>query len=172
MNDDLNLRVRRWQDADAAGLDDDADGVCRGVFRAIERDQEVSPAFTSAALGAIAAAAAADARRARQMRRLVAIGGAALMAVGLYFAGGWLLWTISRVFLGALDLLVGVIVRVASGVHTGTDFWTLLANLGRATAAFVANPSVTVAILAMQGIAMAAIVALHRLLGSDRESLK
>jgi len=45
-------------------------------------------------------------------------------------------------------------------------------SLGRAAAAFVADPKVTVAIFAIQAIAIGALIALRRLLGSDRESFE
>jgi hypothetical protein len=48
----------------------------------------------------------------------------------------------------------------------------MLTSLGRAAAAFAANPTVTFTFLALQALAIAALVALHRLLGSDWESFK
>jgi hypothetical protein len=50
--------------------------------------------------------------------------------------------------------------------------WSLLTALGRATAAFVADPRVTIAMLVFQVVAVAALTALHRLLGPEREWLK
>jgi hypothetical protein len=70
-----------------------------------------------------------------------------------------------------LDALVAIVVSVASG-RDGSGLWTVLTSLGRAAAAFAANPTVTVAIFAMQAIAIGALVALQRLLGSDGESFK
>jgi hypothetical protein len=48
----------------------------------------------------------------------------------------------------------------------------VVSSLGRASAAFIADPTVTITMLAIQGIAIAALVALRRLLGSDREFLE
>ena len=58
-----------------------------------------------------------------------------------------------------------------AAAHTGADSWNVVSNLGRAAAAFAASPSVTMVILAMQGVAFVALVALQRLLRSDTESL-
>ena len=56
-------------------------------------------------------------------------------------------------------------------VSTGRDFniWSILNSLGRASAAFIGDPKVTIIMLTIQGIAIAGLVALRRLLGSDRE---
>jgi hypothetical protein len=59
------------------------------------------------------------------------------------------------------------VVWLASG--SGRDAWSVLTNIGRAAAAFASDPSVSMVILALQGIAIAALVALHRLLGSETE---
>jgi len=45
--------------------------------------------------------------------------------------------------------------------------WCLLGSLGHAASAFVADPKVTFVLLVLQGFAIAALVALQRLLGSD-----
>jgi hypothetical protein len=44
--------------------------------------------------------------------------------------------------------------------------------MGRTAAAVAADPTVTVMLFALQAIALAALVALQRLLGVDEESLK
>jgi hypothetical protein len=48
----------------------------------------------------------------------------------------------------------------------------VLASMGRAAGAFVSDPKVTIVLLALQGIAIAAFIVLQRLLGSDAEYLK
>jgi hypothetical protein len=93
-------------------------------------------------------------------------------AAGLYFGTGWAVSFLSSVFVGFLNLVIAVIVRGAGAVGTGSGLWTVLESLGRAAAAFVADPKVTVAIFAIQAIAIGALVALRRLLGSDRESFE
>jgi hypothetical protein len=54
----------------------------------------------------------------------------------------------------------------------GGDMWAVLGSLGRAAAAFVSDPKVTFMMIAVQGIAAAALFALQRLLGSDGETFK
>jgi hypothetical protein len=106
------------------------------------------------------------------MRRLVITGSVVAAVVGIYTGGAWILWALSSILVGGIELLVGTIVRVIGAVQGGADLWTLMSALGRAAGAFVTDPTVTVVIVVLQGIAMAALVALQRLLGSDRESLK
>ena len=57
-------------------------------------------------------------------------------------------------------------VKVATTASAGGDVWSIAASLGRATAAVLASPSSTTTILALQGIAVAALIA-QRLLRSD-----
>jgi hypothetical protein len=55
---------------------------------------------------------------------------------------------------------------------TPGGFWPVLASLGRAAAALAADPTVTFAMIAISGVAVAALLALQRLLGSDGESFQ
>jgi hypothetical protein len=48
----------------------------------------------------------------------------------------------------------------------------LLASLGRAAAAVAVDPKVTLALIAISAVAVAALLALQRLLGSDQESVQ
>jgi hypothetical protein len=73
---------------------------------------------------------------------------------------------------GAFDLLIGFVVRMAGAVQTGADLWSVLTGVGRAAAAFASDPTVTMMLFGLQGIAVAALFALQRLLGIDEESLK
>jgi hypothetical protein len=63
-------------------------------------------------------------------------------------------------------------VLFAGGTDVRRALWSVLTGLGRATATFVADPRVTFAMVVCQAVAVAALVALHRLLGSGREWLK
>jgi hypothetical protein len=123
-------------------------------------------------MGMIAAAAERDARRSRRTRAAVGpaliVGGAA----AVYFGAGLAVRFLSAVFLGFLNLVIAGIVGGAAGLHTGAGLWGLLASLGRAAAAFAADPTVTLVVFAIQGIAIAALVALRRLLGSSGERLE
>lgn len=172
MDEELIRRYQRWLDADEDGRDDEADAACRAVFASALPEPRVAGDFAARAAQAIADARVRDLASARRTRRVAVAGSLAAAAAGIYLGGPWALSMLSAMLVGALDLLVGATVRVASGMDAGGDAWSLVSGLGRAAAAFVANPTVTAAMLAMQGIAMAALVTLHRLLGPDRESLK
>jgi hypothetical protein len=100
------------------------------------------------------------------------VAGLAGVAAGIYLAGPWLLSAGSWMLVRLINMLVGATVQVATSMQTGVDLWSVMSGIGRAGAAFIASPGVTIAMLAMQAVAMAALIALQRLLGSDRESLK
>lgn len=172
MDDELTRRYRRWRDADERGRDDEADAACRALFAAALPEPRMSSDFASRTALAVAAARARDLTAARRTRRATIGGSLAATVAGLYAGGPWALSMLSAALVGTIDLLVGLTVQIATGMDAGGDLWSLLAGLGRAGAALVTNPAVTVAILAMQGIAMAALIALQRLLGPDRESFK
>jgi hypothetical protein len=172
MNDELDRNYRRWQRAEENGQDDDAESAFREVYSASMSDPGVSPTFTASTMAAVASRAARDARRAARMRAaalIVGIGGGALIT---YFSAGFVVSLLSAAFARGLDALVGLVVSVATSGRDGSGLWTVLTSLGRAAAAFAANPTVTVAIFAMQAVAIGALVALQRLLGSDGESFK
>jgi hypothetical protein len=159
----------RWRAADESGRDDDADWAFRTVFQTTVSDQPISPGFTIRTMAAVAAAAERDARRARRTRAAVISSTVVGGSVAAYFGAGWAISLISTVFLGALDLLIAAIVAGAAAVETGAGFWAVLASLGRAVSAFAADPRVTFAMIAIQGIAIAALLVLQRLLGSNGE---
>ena len=172
MNDQHDRDWRRWTDAEQAGHDDDADRLFANVFRAAARPDLPSSGFTAATLAAVAAAAEADALRARRLRT---IGGPLAIAAAIilvYTTAGLVMSAFSAVVVGALDLLVSVVVRTATAVSAGGGAWSIVTSLGRAFAGVLASPSVTTTILALQGIAVAALIALQRLLRSDRESFR
>jgi hypothetical protein len=93
-------------------------------------------------------------------------------ALGLYFGAGLIVSALSTAMVGLLDVLVTVVVRGANAADQGANVWGVLFGLGRAAAAFLTEPKVTVTLLAIQGIAAAALFALQRLLGADAESFK
>jgi hypothetical protein len=163
---------QRWRAAEESGRDDDADWAFKTVFQTVVPTAPIPAAFTTRTMEAIAAASGRDARRARHTRAAVVSGTVMGGAAALYFGTGWAISFLSTVFVGFLNLIIAVIVRGAGAVDTGAGFWTVMGSLGQAVAAFVADPKVTVAILVVQAIAIAALVALQRLLGSDRESFE
>lgn len=172
MDDELTREYERWRDADNAGLEDEADEACLAIFAATRHEPVVSRDFTARTLTAIAQSGAADASWTRRTRRAAAFVGVGAAATLVYVGGPWLLAAGSWMLVGVINLLVSATVQLATSMETGVDIWAVGAGIGRALAAFVSSPSVTIAMLAMQAIAMAALIALQRLLGSDRESLK
>jgi hypothetical protein len=172
MNDQQSRDWRRWVEAEQAGEDDTADAIFGGVFRASAGGDLPSAQFTAVTMAAVAEAAGRDARRARRIRAIgwpVAIVAAVLI---VYTTAGLMMSAFSAIVIGALNLLVSVVVKVATAVSAGGDVWSIAGSLGRAIAAVLASPSVTTTILALQGIAVAALIALQRLLRSDRESFR
>ena len=79
---------------------------------------------------------------------------------------------VSAAFLGLLNLLIAAVVRIAEAFHTGAGVWGVLSSLGRAASAVAADTNVTLAMIAISVLAIAALVALQRLLGSDEESFQ
>jgi hypothetical protein len=163
---------QRWRAADESGRDDDADVALRSLFQTVVPEPSVSAGFTARTMAAVADVAARDARRARRTRAAVVSSAVVGGLAAAYFGTGLAISIVSSMFLGLFDLLIAGTVRGASAVETGAGFWAVLASLGRAAAAFAADPKVTIAIVVVQGIAIAALVALQRLLGSDRESFE
>lgn len=172
MNDDLTSGYRRWLEADESGLDDEGDAALGSIFQGISRTEPPSLTFASRTMEAIAAEAERDARRAKLTRQSAAVAGAAGLAAGVYFGAGIALPAMASALLALFDFLVGAIVRTAAGIQAGSGLWSLLGSLGHAASAFVADPKVTFVLLVLQGFAIAALVALQRLLGSDGEPFK
>jgi hypothetical protein len=173
MNDDLEGTYRRWREAEVEGRDDDADAALMAVVDALgQPGLAPSSGFTPSVMAAVAAAAEHDARVARRARGTLLVGSTAGGILAIYF-GGWaaLSW-ISSAMVWTLDMLVGAIVRTAMAMRAGEGVWSVVTSLGRAAAAFASDPTVTLMVLMVQGVAIAALVVLHRLLGNDREWLK
>jgi len=169
MDDRLTRLYSRWRAADDADRDEDADEAFRALTEEVIPEQIASPQFTERTMIAIADATAAAARRVRWLRRVVVCAAVAVV-IGAGVAAPFAVSLISNVLVAALNGIVAVIVWVAAGPDL--NLWSVLSSLGRASAAFIANPTVTIAMLAIQGIAIAALVALRRLLEADREFLK
>lgn len=172
MNDDPNGRIRRWIALEDAGRDDDADAACSALFQAHVQAPAVRADFVRRTIAAVAEARVREQRRAERLRMGVLVGGSLAAVLGLFF--GWQLLTagMSSALVWGVDLLIGATVQMAGGIGTGVDVWGALAGAGRAAYAFAADPSVTVGLLVLQGIAVAALFALQRLLGSDGEAFK
>jgi hypothetical protein len=172
MADDLNRSLRRWQAAEAEGRDDEADAEFSAVFGASVPQVGVGVGFTARTLEAVAAAAAREARRSRRARRTALAAGVAGGAAAAYFGAGFAVTLASASVTRTFDFLIGLVVRMAGAAQTGADLWSVLTGIGRAATAVAADPTVTMMLFVLQGIAVAALLALQRLLGSDEESLK
>ena len=168
---DEQRQYQRWLDAELNDREDDADALFGTVFKGAIPPAPAYAAFTARTMAAVGEAAARDARRARTTRRVVIPAVSAAAVTLLYFSSGLVLSAFSAIVVNALDLLVGAVVYVATTTRSGGDAWSLAGSLGKATAALLTNPSVTTTILALQGMAVAALIALQRLLRSERESL-
>ena len=168
---DEQRQYQRWLDAELDDREDDADALFGTVFKGAVNSAPASAAFTARTMAAVGEAAAHDARRARITRRVVIPAASAAAVTLAYFCSGLVLSAFSAIVVNALDLLIGAVVYVATTMRSGGDAWSLAGNLGKATAALLTSPSVTTTILALQGMAVAALIALQRLLRSERESL-
>ncbi|MGE5813206.1 MAG: hypothetical protein ACM36C_01845 [Acidobacteriota bacterium] len=171
MDQELNRYARRWLDAEAANRDDEADAAFKRAFGAMP-ETGVSPQFTARTLQAVSAAVARDARRTRRARIIVVSAAAAATIAAVYFGSGLIISALSTAMVTGLDLIVSLVVRVAGAADSGASIWSVLFGLGRAFAAFLAEPKVTVTLLVLQGVAAAALFALQRLLGADAEPFK
>jgi hypothetical protein len=171
MDQDLDRYARRWLDAEAADRDDEADAAFRRAF-AVVPEVGATGQFATQTLQAVSLALARDAQRARRARYAVISTAVAGTVVALYFGAGLIVSALSTAMVTGLDLVVNVVVRVAGAAESGASIWSVVFGLGRAFAAFLAEPKVTVTLLLLQGVAAAALFALQRLLGADTESFK
>jgi hypothetical protein len=172
MDDNVNRSYRRWVAAEGAGRDDEADAEFRSLFTSVVPQPGMTADFTSRTMEAVAAAAAREARHARRVHAGLMIGGIVCGVLALYFGSGVVLGFSSGLVARTVDLLIGVVVRMAGAAQTGADMWSVLTSMGRTAAAVAADTKVTVMLFALQAIALVALFALQRLLGVDEESLK
>lgn len=167
MDEELDRLYSRWRVADKTDRDDEADAAFRALSKAVMHERAVPLQFTAETTAAIANAMAADARRASRARKALVWGGVAAGIIAAYFGAAPALSVVSTALVAALDATIQAIVWVSTGPDLNVR--AVLNSLGRASAAFIVDPRVTVIMLTIQGIAIAALVALRRLLGSDRE---
>jgi hypothetical protein len=169
IDDELVRGYRRWRAMEDAGREDEADAAFGPVYREASGDLPVSPGFAAETMSAVAATVERDAQRARRTRKVLVPVAAAAAAVLLYLGGGLIVSAMATSVMWAVNLVIGSIVGVATNAETGAGVWSVARSLGRAVASFISSPVVTLSIIAIQGIAMAALIALQRLLGSDGE---
>ena len=169
MGEPLNRDYGRWLDADRQGNDDEADAACRDVFQALP-GRTVPLRFSTDTMARLATVRAVDAARAKRARTALLWGSFIVGPVALYFVAGALMSGAAALLLGTLKLMVNATVQVAT--VSDWNLWSLVGSLGRALAAIMSDADVTIVIVAMHGIAFAALAALQRLLGPDTESFK
>lgn len=172
MDEELTGRYRRWMSAEAGGADDEADAACRELFEAARQSPAPSAGLVAATMTAIAEQTARDTARARRVRRLGGWAGLASGAAAVYFGGGLAVSAATRLVLGFFELMMGAAVRFATGSYAGAGLWDLFVSMGSAMTALVSDPTVTFVLFVLQALAITALVALQRLLGSEGESLK
>lgn len=172
MTADPDRIYRRWQAAEADGREDDADAEFAVLFSATLPAQGVGAGFTGRTMEAVAAAAAREAQRSRRLRRAAVLGGVTGSIAAGWFGAGLIATLVSATVRGTFDLLIGAVVRIAGAADTGGDVWSVLSGVGSAAASFAADPTVTMMLFVLQGLAVGALLALQRLLGTDEESLK
>ena len=170
MNDQLKREFARWLESDRAGQDDDADAAFQEVFAGMHAPRQVPLTFAAATMARLAEVRAAEARRARRARLALLWGGATAGPIALYFGAGALMSAAASLLVGAVNLMVSATVGIAGA--SDWSIWSLMGSLGRALAAVMSDADVTLVVIAMHGIAFAALVALQRLLGPDTEPYK
>ena len=172
MDDDSIRAYRRWHELEEAGREEDADRAFDALFKAAVAPVPVSRAFTADTMAAVSIAAARDVRRARRVRHAAIAGGVAGGAAATYFGASYVFAAVSAVFVRLIDVLVFGVLYLAAAMESGADMWSIAASLGRAMAAVASDPRVAVALVVIQAVAIAAFVALRRLLDSDLELSK
>ena len=172
MDEQLSRHYRRWLESEAAERHDDADAVFAELLRPAAGAKRPSPDFAARTMAAVAIARESDRRRARRVRRIVVPVSVLAGAAVVYASSGLILTAFSAIVVRMLDVLVSTVVGLATTTPAGGDLWTLVTSLGRAGAALLTNPAITTTILALQLVAAMALVALQRLLRSDRESFR
>ena len=169
MSEPLDRDYGRWLDADRHDNDDEADTACRDLFEALP-GRTVPLRFSTDTMARLATARAADAARTKRARAVLLWSSVIVGPVAIYFGAGPAMSGATALLVAMLNLLVNATVQVAS--VSDWNLWSLVGSLGRALAAIMSDADVTIVVVAMHGIAFAALAALQRLLGPDTESFK
>lgn len=169
MTHPMKREFEHWLEADRQGNDDAADAACREAFQVLP-SATVPLKFAADTMARLAAARAADAVRARRARMALLWGSAIAGPMAIYFSAGAVMWAVAAMLRGAVTLAVDATVRIAS--VSDWNLWALVGSLGRALGAIMSDADVTFIVIAMHGVAFAALIALQRLLGPDTESFK
>ena len=172
MDDEQVRAYRRWQALEEDGRDEEADRAFHALFKGTVAPVPISHDFGAQTLAAVAAASERDGRRAQRARQAAVVAGVACGAAAIYFGAGYVSTGLSAAFLRLIDLMIVAVVSVASFMQSGADLWTVARSVGRAAAAMAGDARVAIALVVIQAVAVAAFVALRRLLDSDVELLK
>jgi hypothetical protein len=152
---------RRWLTAERDERDDDADAELRAVFRSIPT-QAPREGFA----GRVAQAVMRDGRRRARIARLM-LWGAATAAVVVSVV---VLWQLPRLLRPMFYAGVSGLVWSLAAVDRGIDVWTLIGRIARLTAAIVVTPEVTLLLMALALVAIAALYGLNRVLELEERS--
>jgi hypothetical protein len=152
---------RRWLTAERDEREDDAEAELRLVFRSIPT---LAPPEGFA--GRVAQAVARDIRRRAQITRLIVLGWSAAAIV----ASGVVLWQLPRLLRPMFNAGVSGLVWSLAAVDRGIDVWTLIGRMARLTAAIVVTPQVTLLLMALALVAIAALYGLNRVLDLEERS--
>ncbi len=103
--------------------------------------------------------------------RLVRVGAMGLLIVGLALIAGRVLVPLAaRGFIRALEMVMSGCLWFAMALSTGVSIWSVLATIGRAAASSVATSQASMTLGSLALVAVVAVYALQRLLGSREES--
>lgn len=165
MNPDLLREWRRWVRAEDEAREEVADAAFRAVFQALPRIP-AEPGFADRVMRGVQLASERRARRARAAV-VSAVAASAVTGVLLLVAA---VAFFPRLLLRSVDLAVEATLWIVSAVDRGLDIWAILAQFGRAMAAIVAAPEVTLALVAVGLVGVGALYGLHKVFGLEQES--
>lgn len=161
---------RRWMAAEhesrhgspgSPGSDDEADAALRAVFAAVP-SRHAREGFSSRVAIAVAREAR---RRARLARAVLTTAGVSFLALSIV-----LLTQVPRLFRPMLDVGVGGLVWTVAAVDRGISVWGVLARFARTTGALVVAPQVTLVLMGLALVAIAALYGLNRVLELEERS--
>ncbi len=152
---------RRWSAAEREQREDDADMALRAAFSAVPR-RAPGDQFAVRVSEAVARTAV---RQARIARVVVTASGLSFLAILVA-----LLTQVPRLFRPVLDVGVGGLVWTVAAVDGGFSVWSVLSQLARSAAALIVAPQVTLVLMALALVAVAALYGLNRMLELEERS--
>ncbi len=164
--------VETWLAAEYGSDDSAADEALKDLVRVLP-----APAPPAGFAGRVMAAAARDGivhtptRRgwSKPTTRLLAWcgGGVAALVVTLVS-----LPLLVRQAARLLNFSVQGFVWIVRGLEGGLDAWSLMAEIGRVVGASLTTPQVSISVVLLEMVGVAALYTLHRVLSNDRESTR